>query len=97
MEANNIVLSSLAMDLKRIAIGLHRGSTNMANRFTEEALKRKNEILISSLKPYMQNIMLSLDSILLSSDSEQKSEYALMYSTLIQNYVIVNIRGKNER
>lgn len=40
-KKNLIVLSSLAMDLKRAAIGLNRGSNKMANRFFEEALKRK--------------------------------------------------------
>lgn len=37
-----IIIESLAMDLKRIAIGLHRGSLKMANRFKDEALKREH-------------------------------------------------------
>ena len=40
---NKIILSSLAMDLKRAAIGYNRGSYIMADRFFEEALKRKKE------------------------------------------------------
>ena len=68
------------MDLLRAALGRHRGSHAMADRFIAEARERLNEIddfsnlnLISKLK------------LVLSSKSERQAEDLLMYSTLIRN------------
>lgn len=36
-----MALSSLALDLKRVAINYRRGSIATANRFFEEAIKKK--------------------------------------------------------
>lgn len=82
---NKYVLESLAMDLKRVAIGNHRKSYAMANKFYEEATKRIDELNVSSLKKYLLDI---LDSIkkMRGKDPDIISEQALMYSTLIQNY-----------
>ena len=77
--SNKYILESLASDLKRVALGLHRGSDAMAARFIDEALKRKGELKLSEVAPYIQKL---LDKI----DSELNSEDAMMYSTLIQNY-----------
>ncbi len=75
-----IILQSLSMDLLRAALGRHRGSHAMADRFIAEARERLNEIddfsnlnLISKLK------------LVLSSKSERQAEDLLMYSTLIRN------------
>ena len=76
---NKIILESLASDLKRVALGLHRGSNNMAERFLEEALKRKSEVNTSDTAPYINTLLMKIDK---NIDSED----ALMYSTLIQNY-----------
>lgn len=76
---NKYILESLASDLKRVAIGLHRGSNAMAQRFLEEALKRKSEANLDDLAPYMKKLLSRLDK-------EIKADDALMYSTLIQNY-----------
>ena len=53
---NEIILSSLAMDLKRVAIGINRGSFKMAERFCEEAMERKQELDLSNLKQYIKNL-----------------------------------------
>lgn len=37
---NKYILESLASDLKRVALGMHRGSNQMAKKFLDEALKR---------------------------------------------------------
>ena len=37
------IIESLAMGLKRVALGLHKGSNAMANRFKEEAQKRESD------------------------------------------------------
>jgi hypothetical protein len=72
-------LESLASDLKRVALGIHRGSNQMAERFLEEALKRKSELKQNEIPPYIQNLLNHLDKKI-------SSDYALMCSTLIQNY-----------
>lgn len=80
---NKYILESLASDLKRVAIGLHRGSNVMAQKFLTEALKRRDEVDLNKVSPYLKNILLKLGK---NTDSES----ALMYSTLIQNYTLYN-------
>jgi hypothetical protein len=76
---NKYILESLASDLKRVAIGKHRGSSKMADRFLQEALKRKDELELKSVATYIKKLLNNIDLNLRSDD-------ALMYSTLIQNY-----------
>lgn len=83
--SNYIALSSLAMDLKRTAMGYHRGSNKMAAKFAEEALKRKGEIDDRQLKPYVRKLLRNLENILSQTDSQKIAEDALTYSTLFQN------------
>ena len=76
---NKFILESLASDLKRVALVLHRGSNSMAQRFLDEAIKRKREVEMKTVAPYIREL---LDGLNKDIDSEK----ALMYSTLIQNY-----------
>ncbi|HLD26514.1 MAG TPA: hypothetical protein VJB63_00960 [Patescibacteria group bacterium] len=76
---NKLILESLASDLKRVALGLQRGSNAMARRFLAEALQRKKEVHTKKIALYVKNI---LSRITLNLDAED----ALMYSTLLQNY-----------
>ena len=76
---NKYILESLASDLKRVALGLHRGSNVMAERFLIEALKRKKEVEIENVAPYIKNILIQINK-------DIDSDKALIYSTLIQNY-----------
>ncbi len=76
---NKFILESLASDLKRVSLGLQRGSNIMAQRFLSEALKRKRETKSKDLAPYMKKLLKRLNNDLNAED-------ALMYSTLIQNY-----------
>lgn len=69
----------MASDLKRVALGLHRGSNTMAQRFLDEALKRRDEINVKIVAPYIQKLLSRLDKNI-------KAEEALMLSTLFQNY-----------
>jgi len=84
---NKIILSALSMDLKRVALGLHRKSYGMAERFFGEAMKRKDEVNSHELLPYMQTILNNIGT-LADKDNIEKAENALMYSTRIQNYVM---------
>ena len=54
MNKTFISLSSLSMDLERVAMGYQRGSVKMAERFLEEALMRRNEINKETVKPYIK-------------------------------------------
>lgn len=72
------------MDLKRAALGYHRNSNKMADRFLQEALKRKKEIDLKKAKPYVKKMLEELDEII-KKDNHSKAEDALMYSTLFQN------------
>lgn len=76
---NKYILESLASDLKRVALGLCRGSNTMAQRFLNEALKRKGEVDSKLIAPYINQILIKLDKNI-------DAENALMFSTLIQNY-----------
>ncbi len=76
---NKFILESLASDLKRVALGLHRGSNTMAQRFLDEALKRKDEVEIKMVAPYIKELLTHLNKNI-------DAENALMVSTLIQNY-----------
>ena len=74
------------MDLKRVAIGYNRGSLSMGKRFSEEALKRKQEINEDTLKPYIKQVLKKLDEILQGTDLKKVSEDSLMTSIILQNY-----------
>lgn len=83
-KKNRLALASLAMDLKRVALGYYRGSDVMAERFFEEIIKRRNEVDRKSVKPYIGKILDSLE-LMRQKNREDIAEDALMYSTLLQN------------
>lgn len=84
-----IIIESLAMDLKRVAIGINRGSLVMANRFKEEAFKRAHELEGQNLNEYLKKLLLNMKKMIQGS-SERVAEDALMLSTLFQNFVLKN-------
>ena len=88
---NEIILSSLAMDLKRVAIGINRGSFKMAERFCEEAMERKQELDLSNLKQYIKNVIFKVERLFKDKDNDKKAENFLMYSTILQNFVVSNV------
>lgn len=89
-EQTYISLSSLAMDLKRVALGKYQGSHSMADRFLTEALERKNEINYEEIDPYIKQILESIEKLKEEKDSQKLAEDALMFSTIIQNYSLVS-------
>lgn len=86
--SNKIILGSLALDLKRVAIGYHRGSIKMGDRFYHEALSRIEEIDICSVKPYLRKQLVNVGKLAERKDLKHRAEDALMYSILIQNYCL---------
>lgn len=85
MINQKLVIESLAMDLKRVALGLHRGSNAMANRFKEEVLKRVLELENQQPNIYLKKLLEKTKQILLNQNPDS-AEDILMYSTLFQNY-----------
>jgi len=90
MTKQNIAIASMAMDLKRVAVGFYNGSTKIAKRFSEEALKRREEIDEDKLKPYLKKFYNKLPEILDQKDEKKIAEDALTYSTIFQNYALRN-------
>ncbi|WKZ25708.1 MAG: hypothetical protein QY322_00115 [bacterium] len=88
MTNNYIAISSLAMDLKRIALAFHSGSNETGERFIIEANKRKSEIDTTSVKPYLIDHINSLEKSFMYSDKLHLAEDALMYSQIFQNYAV---------
>ncbi|MBI5044544.1 MAG: hypothetical protein HZC02_01330 [Candidatus Levybacteria bacterium] len=86
---NKVILGSISMDLKRVAMGYFRGSHTTADRFLLEAQRRKDEIDSEKLSPYLQRLFKSLDKLSLENDLDKKAEDALMYSTLFQNAALL--------
>lgn len=81
---NKQVFGALAMDLKRVALGYFRGSTTMSERFFEEAMKRRNEIDNTNLKPYLVKLLNDMEN-LNKKEKKRAADDALLYSTIFQN------------
>ncbi len=90
MNKDKFAIESLAMDLKRVALGYYNGSEKTAKRFSKEALIRKDEITIANLKPYFRKKIQSLPEVLAQKDKKKLAEDALMYSIIVQNYALKN-------
>lgn len=89
IDKNYIAISSLSMDLKRVALGYYNGSFATAQRFSQEALKRSTEVDKSGVKPYIKKLIHALPGLLKEKDKMGIAENALMYSTILQNYIRV--------
>lgn len=87
--SQKIIIESLAMDLRRIALGLNRGSLNMANRFKEEAFKRAEELENQNPTEYLKKLLLYMKKMI-AGNSDKVAEDALMLSTLFQNFATKN-------
>ncbi len=82
--SQKIIIESLSMDLLRVALGLHRGSFKMAERFKEEALKRQSELDLQSAPSYLKILLLKSKNVL-EKGNPNDAEDILMYSVLFQN------------
>lgn len=83
-RSNKQILGDLSLDLKRVAIGYNRGSIHMAERFFEEALKRKEEVDLKNVRPYLRRILENLVNIK-NEEKSKAADDALMYSVIFQN------------
>jgi hypothetical protein len=83
---NKIAIESLSMDLLRVALGYHRGSIKMAERFSQEAIKRVEEIDTANIKPYFSKVLQDIIGLLKNEVKDKIAEDALMYSVRCKNY-----------
>lgn len=88
---NGKVLSLIAMDLKRVALGLHSKSYKTAERFLNEALKHKEQLQLDELAPYLRKILNSME-LLGKREESLRAEEALLLSVRIQNYLLHKVR-----
>ena len=82
-----ILTQSLSMDLLRVALGLHRGSLKMAERFKQESQKACNEITRKNPNQDLSRLLNKTQAVL-ARDDEHVAEDALMYSTLLRNFAL---------
>lgn len=80
-----IIVESLSMDLLRLAMGLHRGSFQMAERFKQEVVKRQDELETQETNPYLK-YLIEKSKAILNTSGDRMAEDALMYSVLFQNF-----------
>lgn len=79
-----IIIGSLALDLKRIALGLYRNSMYTASTFKQQAINRINELEQHAADAYTQQLVNQTRKSL-SVLEKNNAEDLLMYSTLFQN------------
>lgn len=79
-NSQQVILQSLSMDLLRAALGRHRNSHQMADRFVLESHK-----WIAQLNEFHDLPILDRLKTVLTQKSDRQAEDLLMYSTLIHN------------
>lgn len=87
MNSQKVIVESLAMDLKRVALGIYRGSFAVADRFKQEALKRESELENQEIDSYLKDLLKKTRKVL-SSQNADRADDILMYSTLFQNFAL---------
>jgi hypothetical protein len=90
-ESTKALIESLSMDLLRTALGLHRKSFRMAERFKQESLKILQELESRDLKDVKLIALIQKTKNVFELNKEDMHEDLLMYSTLFQNYAIHRI------
>ncbi len=83
---NKILLESMALDLKRVALGYHSNSIKMAERFLQEVYKRNNQLDKRRLSKSLTRILTKMRQQLKNTNMKRLADDALMYSTLLLSY-----------
>lgn len=83
-NSQRIILGSLAMDLKRVALGLHKHSLLTAATFQKEAMQRVHELESNDVDPYTKQLITQTKITLIKLEQDRAEDF-LMYSTLFQN------------
>lgn len=83
---NKLLLQAMALDLKRVAIGYHSGSTKMADIFLQEVLKLEQQLDIESLSPTIKKLVTYVELLPNEKNVNKRAENALLYSTLFLSF-----------
>lgn len=83
---NKVLFQAIALDLKRVAVGMQSGSSSMTKRFVQEVLMRKKSINSATLNIKMNNLLAAMETALHDTTSPRIGDDALMYSALLMNY-----------
>ncbi|MGH7203354.1 MAG: hypothetical protein ACREHC_02845 [Candidatus Levyibacteriota bacterium] len=83
---NKILLESMALDLKRVALGSYSKSTKMADRFLQEVFKRNEQLDYQSLPESLRKILLTMQKSFEQTNRQRLADDALMYSTLLLSF-----------
>lgn len=91
MNETNLLIGSLSNDLLRVANMIFRGSNEGALCFWKQAQKWNCQLKNHTLKSYVSNIITDIEA---EKEDEalslEKAEKYLMYSILLQNYILHN-------
>lgn len=85
-----VIVTSLALDLRRVAQGLYRRSAS-ASVFEQEALKRGAELEKINPDEYLKKLWNKTKNIL-KNNNRRKAEDILMLSTLFQNFAVRRLK-----
>lgn len=90
MTNTDIILSSLSMDLYRVAINAHRGSNAVCRRFMLETNRWISELEHMDIKSPIREIISRTKELGTIPSNQDLAEHALVYSILLKNQVVKN-------
>ena len=83
---NKILLESMALDLKRVALGAHSKSYKMADRFLQEVLKRNDLLDTRNFPKSLKKVLKLMVKQLRLHDTNRLADDALLYSTILISF-----------
>ncbi len=83
---NKLLLESMALDLKRVALGSYSHSTKMTERFLQEVFKRNDQLDRSSFSSTLIKVLNCMERQLQLKQHQRLADDALMYSTLLLSF-----------
>lgn len=88
---NKQAILALSSDLTRITQSIQKGSYDVADKFSQSALNWLGQIKKTQVENYIKDILKTLETQTLKrKNSLIKADHALTYSTILQNYGLLN-------
>jgi hypothetical protein len=88
MTQTQLLIGSLSSDLYRVANMVGKGSFAAADRFFLEAKKWSSQLSGARVKNHISKIIFNINEDTSKELTLEKAEKLLMYSVLLQNYVL---------
>jgi hypothetical protein len=83
---NKLLLESIALDLKRVAIGTQAHSLKMSERFLQEVFKRRKMLVEAELSEPIKSSLNHMEMKLFDKNSTRLAEDALMFSNIFLSF-----------